>query len=267
MAQDISEPGLPEPGPDTFNFDDYLEGNSTFPTFEHTAYLDQEAGSRLGAVMAELELLVERLEVTEQRISARKHESANSFVDSLLDELMEERDEINGLIKKALDERDALRKQIVDKSITLVFQVKTAEELGTVTRKATRRFHKENPQYKNANEDDLDYLTARSRYTITAQIAHFCISMRVPGRKEPVARPTQEQADNLLLRLISSEMLRLMESVSTGLSAAQDWAGKLDAGFPGGGPDVEDLGLDQVGTEDGESMERASADDADRGED
>ena len=35
MTQDIAEPGIPEPGPDNFSFEDYLEGNSTFPVFEH----------------------------------------------------------------------------------------------------------------------------------------------------------------------------------------------------------------------------------------
>lgn len=262
MTQDIAEPGLPEPGPDTFNFDDYLAGKSTFPTFKHTAYLDQEAGSKLGLVLDELETLIERQALTEKRIKARTEESANAFVDPLLDELTEEREEISDLIRAALAERDELNKTIVDSALTLVFQVKTAEELGTVTREATRKFRKENPQYKNTDENDLDYLTARSRYTVTAQIAHFCTSMLdSKGRKAPA--PTQQQADALLTRLISSEMMRLMESVGTGLSASQDWANKIDAGFPGGGADVEDLSLDQVIAQNSESLERATADDAD----
>lgn len=266
MTQDIAEPGIPEPGPDTFDFDDYLEGKSTFPTFKHTAYLDQEAGSKLGVVLDELEALVERQTQTERRIKTRTEESSNAFVDPLLDELMEEREEISALITEALAQRDELNKTIVDSALTLIFQVKTAEELGTVTREATRKFRKENPQYKNADENDLDYLTARSRYTVTAQIAHFCTEMLdAKGRKAPA--PTQQQADSLLTRLISSEMMRLMESVGTGLSASRDWAAKIDAGFPGGGSDVEDLSLDQVIAEDGESLERATTDDADGGGD
>lgn len=266
MTQDITEPGLPEPGPDTFNFDAYLEGKSTFPTFKHTAYLDQEAGSQLGAVLDELETLIARQEQTERRIKARTEESSNAFVDPLLDELVEEREEISTLIGEALVQRGELNQTIVDSALTLVFQVKTAEELGTVTREATRKFRKENPQYRNTDENDLDYLTARSRYTVTAQIAHFCTSMLdSKGRKAPA--PTQAQADALLTRLISSEMMRLMESVGTGLSASRDWANKIDAGFPGGSADVEDLSLDQIPAEDGESLERSAPDDADRGGD
>lgn len=264
MTQDTSVPGIPEPGPDTFNFDDYLEGKATFPTFEHTAYLDQESGARLGAVMAELEALVSQQEETEKRIKARSSEAGNSFVDTLMDQLLEEREELDVSIKAALAERDELNKKIVSSGLTLVFQVKTAEELGTVTREANRQFRKENPQFKNADENDLDYLTARTRYTITAQIAHFCVNMKVPGRDEPVPPPTRKQADSLLLKLISSELMRLMDTVGTGLSASQDWADKIDAGFPGGSPDMEDLSLDSVPAENRESLEGPPADDAHR---
>jgi hypothetical protein len=71
-------------------------------------------------------------------------------------------------------------------------------------------------------------------------------------------------ANALLGKLIASEMMRLMESVGTGLSASREWASKLDAGFPGGGPDVEDLSLDQDGTAGGEVVGGSPADDAQR---
>ncbi|MGH8966632.1 MAG: hypothetical protein ACRDXB_15080, partial [Actinomycetes bacterium] len=87
MAQDIAEPGNPEPGPDNFSFEDYLEGNSTFPVFEHTAYLDQRSGAELGGVLEELEALVESLERVGKDIRKRTETSANSFVDSVLDAL------------------------------------------------------------------------------------------------------------------------------------------------------------------------------------
>src|SRR5690606_41492742 len=35
------------PGPDTFSLADYIEGKSTFPSFTHTVYLDQESGTKL----------------------------------------------------------------------------------------------------------------------------------------------------------------------------------------------------------------------------
>lgn len=262
MTQDTTVPGSPEPGPDNFSFEDYLEGNSTFPVFEHTAYLDQRSGAELGRVFEELETLVGRAEEVDKQINKRAESSANSFVDSVMDSMREERTELEERIGRLVAQRDELHKKIITSGLTLVFQVKTPEELGSVTREATQKFRKDNPQYKNASESDLEYITARTRYTLTAQIAHFCLEVRLPdGRVKPP--PTQSGADLLLKKLIASETMRLMESVGTGLSASRDWADKLDAGFPGGSPDVEEVSLDAVDAESSEVMERASADDAD----
>jgi hypothetical protein len=262
MAQDIAEPGNPEPGPDNFSFEDYLEGNSTFPVFKHTAFLDQKSGAELGAVLEELDDLVGRLESVEKDIRKRTETSTNSFVDSVLDSLQEQRAELEEEIDKLSARVEELKEKIVKSGITLVFQVKTPEELGTVTREATRKFHKENPHYKDASENDLDYITARSRYTLTAQISHFCIEVELPdGRKVPP--PTQNGADLLLKKLISSETMRLMESVGTGLSASRDWADKLDAGFLGRSSHLEEIGMGATSVENGEVVVRAPADNAD----
>lgn len=262
MTQDIAEPGIPEPGPDNFSFEDYLEGNSTFPTFEHTAYLDQKSGSELGEVYGDLEALSNRLFEVEGQIRKRNETSANSFVDSVLDDLTEQRSELEKQIEELTARAEDLKAKVIKSAMTLVFQVKTPEELGTVTRDATRQFHKENPQYKGSDENDLDYITARSRYTLTAQISHFCIEVRLPdGRTVPA--PTRTGADLLLRKLISSETMRLMESVGTGLSASRDWADKLDAGFPGRGADVEEVALGATPAQNSSIMVSAPADHAD----
>lgn len=262
MAQDVTEPGIPEPGPDNFSFEDYLEGQSTFPVFDHTAYLDQKSGAELGAVLDELEALVDRYDLVEKQIHKRSETSANSFVDSVMDDLQEQREVLDKEIKELDARRGELQKKIVKSGLTLVFQVKTPEELGTITREASRQFHKENPHFKGASEDNLDYVTAHSRYTLTAQISHFCTEMHLPdGRTVPP--PTQKGADLLLKKLIASEMMRLMESVGTGLSASRDWADKIDAGFPGGSPDVEEVSLDQADPEDSQIMGGTPHDDAD----
>lgn len=262
MTQDTTVPGNPEPGPDNFSFEDYLEGNSTFPTFEHTAYLDQKSGAELGVIYEDLESLVAKLEETEKEIRKRAETSGNAFVDSVMDGLQEQREELNKEIDRLSAKVDGLKSKIIKSGMTLVFQVKTPEELGTVTREAGRVFHKENPNYKDASENDLDYITARTRYTLTAQIAHFCIEVHLPdGRIVPP--PNQKGADLLLKKLIASETMRLMESVGNGLSASRDWADKIDAGFPGGGSDVESIGVDQAAAENGEVVVRAPADHAD----
>lgn len=261
MTQEITEPGTPEPGPDNFSFEDYLEGQSTFPVFEHTAYLDQKSGAELGVLYEELDTLAEQFDAVEKQIRKRTETSSNSFVDAVLDGYHETRNELEEKIKVLTAERDRLQKQIISSGITLVFQVKTPEELGTVTREATRTFHKENPNFKDASENDLDYITARSRYTLTAQISHFCIEIHLPdGRTVPP--PTRIGADKLLKKLIASETMRLMESVGNGLGASRDWADKLDAGFPGGGADVEEVSVGATPPEDREVVERAPVDDA-----
>jgi DNA-binding transcriptional MerR regulator len=262
MTQDTTVPGIPEPGPDNFSFEDYLEGQSTFPVFEHTAYLDQKSGAELGVVLDELEAFIDQHSQVETKIRKRTETTTNSFVDSVMDDLLEQRDSLDSKIKDLTEQHDRLQEKIIKSGLTLVFQVKTPEELGTITREATRRFHKDNPGFKGVSEDDLDYITARSRFTLTAQIAHFCTEIKLPdGRTVPP--PTQNGADLLLRKLISSEMMRLMESVGTGLSASRDWADKLDAGFPGRGPDVEEVGVAEAAPEDRQIVGGTPSDDAD----
>ncbi|MCP9209717.1 hypothetical protein [Streptomyces cucumeris] len=261
MMQESAAPGSPEPGPDNFSFEDYLEGVSTFPVFDHTAYLDQRSGAELARILEELENLIADQAELDKRIEAQTHRSSNSFVNVTLDAMMEEREEAEARLSSLLNRRDALTEKIKQSALTLTFQVRTPEELGNVTRDATRQFHKENPKYKNVSEDDLDYITARSRYTLTAQIAHFCTAVQLPdGRTVPA--PDRRGAELLLGKLISSETMRLMESIGTGLSASQEWADKLDAGFPGRSSDVEEVSLDQDGPEGGKVVGTASVDDA-----
>lgn len=263
MTQNTTVPGHPEPGPDTFSFEDYLEGVSTFPTFEHTAYLDQKSGSEYAQILEEMDLLIEEQDVLDKRIATRTQQTSNSFVDATLDSMLEDRERVEGRLRELNSVAQELSEKIKSSGITLTFQVKTPEELGSITREATRQFHKENTKFKNASDDDLDYVTARSRYMLTAQIAHFCTRVTLPGGRV-VPPPTRQAAELLLSKLISSEMMRLMESVGTGLSASQDWANKLDAGFPGRSADVEDVSLDQDGPEDGEVVGAAAAHDVDR---
>lgn len=262
MTQDTTVPGSPEPGTDNFSFEDYLENNSTFPVFEHTVYLNQKSGAELGALYEEMNELVSQLEVVEKQVKRHNENAGNSFVDSTLDNLLLQKEALEGQISKMDARCDELRDEVVKSGITLVFQVKTPEELGTITRDATRQFHKENPQFKESNEKDLDYITAISRYSVTAQIAHFCTMLRLPDGSEK-APPTRSGADLMLKKLIASENMRLMEAMGTGLAASLEWADKLDAGFPGGSPDVEEVGVGEVPAEDGEIVVSAPADHAD----
>lgn len=259
-----SVPGSPEPGPDNFDFEAWLEGESTFPVFPHTAFLDQRSGAELAQVEDELEELTNEQIALAKRIEIRGQRATNAFVDTELDTMLEEREELDKHLQKLLAQRDELRETIRKSAITLTFQVKTPEELGSVTREATRQFYKDRPNFKGVSDDDLDHITARSRYTLAYQMSHFCIGMTLHKSGREVPPPTLQGANALLGKLIASEMMRLMESVGTGLSASQEWASKLDAGFPGGSPDVEDLSLDQDGAARGEVVGGSPVDDAQR---
>ena len=263
MSEDIMESGSPVPGPDTFDFDDYISDASTFPEFEHTAYLNQKAGAELADVLDEIESSIEELAVIGSKIENRQKQSAGSFVDPTMDDLVEQRDELNERLEILIGRKKELTEAIKSKSLTLYFQVKTPDELGSVIRDATRQFHKDNPQFKNATDDNVDYMNARIRATLIAQIVHFCTGMKRPdGRTAPP--PNAVQANRLMDSLISSEVLRLMESVSTGLSASRNWAEQLDAGFPGGSDDVEGERVDSDGSEDGEGVGSSPVDHSDR---
>ncbi len=263
MTQDSSAAGNPEPGPDNFSFEDYLEGNATFPVFTHTAYLDQRSGAELADVQDSLDVLIAEQDSVAKQIESRAGRASNSFVDSAMDELLGQREQLDDEIKGLLAQRNDLRARVRRSAVELAFRVKTPEELGSVSREATRLFHKENPQFKGVGESDLDYVTARTRYTLTAQIAHFCTGVKLSDGRE-VPPPTRSGADLLLTKLIASEMMRLMQAVATGLSASRDWADEIDAGFPGGGSDVEEIRLGPASAENRESLGGASTDHADR---
>lgn len=264
--QDIKKvPGVPEPGPENFDFEAWLEGEATFPEFEHTAFLDQKSGVELARVEEEIEELVSEQSDLEKRIETRRQEASGAFVDMLLDSMLSEHESLTKHLEMLLKKREELREKIKKSAVTLYFQVKTPEELGTVTREATRQFHAEmGEKFAKASENDMDMVTARSRYTLTAQIAHFCTGMTLHRTGAHVPPPTRQGADSLLRKLISSEVMRLMESIGTGLSASQEWADKIDAGFPGRSADVEDVRLDQDGTEDSKVVGPAPAHHADR---
>lgn len=265
MTQNLpAESGNPEPGPDTFDFEAWLDEESTFPIFKHTAYLNQKAGAEYAMLAEELEELIASKVNLDQQIENRQKSSANSFVDATLDAMNNDREDVSEKIDALQLELGELADQIKKSAVTLTFQVKTPEELGSVTREATRQFHKENPKYKGASDDDLDYLTARTRYMLTAQIAHFCSGMKLHRDNRDVPPPTRQGADKLLTKLISSEMMRLMERMGQGLSDSRDWAEKIDAGFPGRGSDVEEVILGEADIEGGSILGSGPSDDVDR---
>lgn len=265
MTQDIAGAGIPEPGPGNFDFQAWLSDTASFPEFSHTVYVDQKSGAELARVIDQIEVVTLEAEHIAKQVEERRKQGSSSFVDPVLDDLLRQHEEAASELQGLIEQRGELNSRILASAVTLSFQARTPEELGTVTREATRNFHKENQQFANATDDNLDYVTLRTRYTLTSQLAHFCTGMTVKGRELPP--PSQADADALLRRLITSEMMRLMEKIGSELSAARDWTDKIDAGFPGGSADLEDRGMDQAGAEGGAVLGRSADGDAHRGDD
>ena len=97
---------------------------------------------------------------------------------------------------------------------------------------AVRRFRKENPQFKNADENDLDYLTAKSRYTMTL----LKIRTSASGMRSWPARGHGASAEPGAGRQAAAEADLLGDDAAHELgrqrpSASQDWADKIDDGF------------------------------------
>lgn len=262
MTQDIAGAGIPEPGPENFDFQAWLSDTASFPEFDHTVYVDQKSGAELARVIDQIEVVTLEAEHIAKQVEERRKSGSGSFVDPVLDDLLRQHEESVSEVQALIERKRELNTSILASAVTLSFQARTPEELGNVTREATRNFHRENQQFANASDDNLEYVTLRTRYTLTSQLAHFCTGMKVRGRDLPP--PSQADADALLRRLITSETMRLMEKIGSELSAARDWTDKIDAGFPGGGADLEDGLVDQAGAEGGTVLGRPSDGDADR---
>lgn len=265
MTQDTTAPGNPESGADSFDFLSWLERKAKFPKFDHTAFLDQEAGAALADVDDELEELAEENERLGALLRRHQENPSGALVDVDMDKHLQRAEEVGRRIDALAERRKELERRVLDSRVRLFFEVKNPEEMGMITRQATREFEERHPEYKDAGDDDLDVLTIRSRYVLAAQIAYFCTHMVVideeTGEPRTVPAPNRAGAEAFLGRLITSETMRLMEAIGTKLAANRDWASSLDpdAGFPGRGSDVETVCVGAHGPEVG-SLVGGSAD-------
>jgi hypothetical protein len=251
----------PVPGPDTFDLTRYVEGKSTVPRFNHTVYLDQAAGAELEEAIQEAEHLAKRKREIQVKQNQRADSPSYSLVDDEAEELVLELGEIDSRVP-VLDKRiKALSEQISGSGLTLIFEVPPAKKLGRVHRKAEQEYQKIHGKGKDS---DLEYVTGRAEYVLLAQLQSFCVEMRTPDGS--IVKPPEEGGfprsgfESLLDRLIPSESLRLMTALNQAMDASADWAKKIDAGFPGGSPDMEREQVGDSRTEDGQELGSSSAD-------
>lgn len=251
-----------EPGgsnPDEFDFASYITGNSTFPTFTHRLYLNQEAGIKLNRAADEYDGLVKRVQEI-SRVQERASESAaRSLVDEASEQLAEELEKAEARLGVLGPVIDRLTEEIRKTALVLHFQTGTAQKLGAVVQQAEKEFHKKNGRKDDSN---IEYITAKSQYILASQLAHYCTKLELADGTERDV-PSHKDFEVLLSNLISSEMVRLMTKMNEELDASSDWADRVDAGFPGGRTEQDEEPLGSARAAGGEGLDSPSAHDAD----
>lgn len=253
----------PIPGPDTFNFEDYISGKSTFPEFTHTVYLDQASGIALANIVDEYDTLAKRGRSIIRRQGVMAEMSSASLVDEEVEKLAEELDEIESRTAELEKEITDLEEKVKASGLTLVFQVGTAQKLGKVVRRAEKEYNK---RHGKGADDDAEYITGKARHVLIAQLVGYCTKIILPNGEEQKP-PGEEGFGRLLDSLISSESVRLLTALNRSLDSSGKWAERVDAGFPGGGADVGDGTVGSADPEDGPVLVGSAADAHDREED
>lgn len=248
-------------GPDDFDFTSYIAGVSSFPEFDHTVYLDQANGIALNDAAEEYDRLAQR---GNDILKAQEH-AANSVARALVDTEAEELSDELDSIRERTAALEPVIKKLEDKvrlsAVTLHFQTGTAHKLGQVVQVAEKEFHK---KHGRKNENDIEYITAKSKHILAAQLAAFCTRISLPDGREKDA-PTPQGFDALLDKLIASESVRLMTKLNKKLDSSGEWADRIDAGFPGRRAEQAEEPLGGAGSADGPELDAPSDDAADRG--
>lgn len=266
---DEKKSGLDQvPGSDNFSFEDYVAGKSTFPSFWHRVYLDQAAGSELADLIDEYEADVQMIRSLREKQRLLMESGTMSMGDDQLSDIAEEIDTFERNVADLEPQMDALKQKIWSTAMILHFRSSTPDKFGKVLRKADKEYSKANGKF---DETDVEHITGRTRMLLLHQLAAYCIGWETPAEKErsdklekeaeergekfvrplrPV--PSQEGFGSLLDALISSELMRLLTAMNKKLDASAEWASRIDAGFPGGGPDLGAEPVGHSGAEDGE---------------
>jgi hypothetical protein len=226
--------GWNAPDRETFSFDSYVQGHSTFPTFEHTVYLDQAKGLALQTAIEKYDELAEkRGKLIEAQESPRSRSS--SLVSDFAETISVDIDEIETSMRALETEMKELEEGIKKTSMTLTFQLDNIDKLTSVARNAERAFIKKHG--KGHGDDDFNHMSMRARYVLLAQLDEFCIGI-VSASGNPIEKPGAQGFAVMLDRLIPSESVRLLQALNKGLDSSATWASRIDAGFPGGGADL-----------------------------
>jgi hypothetical protein len=226
--------GWDAPSRETFSFESYVQGHSTFPTFEHTVYLDQALGLALQKAIDKYEeLSAKRRDLIDTQESPRSRSASltSDFAESTSLDI----EEIEASMTALEIEMKQLETDIKKTSMTLTFQLDNIDKLTSVARNAERAFIKKHG--KGQGDDDFNHLSLRARFVLLAQLDEFCTGI-VSASGNPIEKPGPQGFAVMLDRLIPSESVRLLQALNKGLDSSASWASRIDAGFPGGGADL-----------------------------
>lgn len=245
--------------PAAFDFNAYINQAAKFPTFEHVIYLDQASGAEMHTLREEYDALAARGKEILHIQENSYENTSRSLVDSEAENLAQELEQIVARTDFIAPQINELRRKIQATSLKLHFQCGTPEKLGQIIRQAEKEFHK---KHGRKNETDVEYITAKAKAVLAAQLTGYCTGITLPDGTEQEV-PSADSFVNLMDKLITSESVRLMECLNKNLDGANDWAGQVDAGFLGGRDDAPEEPLGGAGHPDSEVMEFAAADPAD----
>jgi hypothetical protein len=235
------------PTRETFDFAAYVAGKSTFPTFDHTVYLDQHNGVALARAAEEYTKLAERIQEIGRIRAAMAEQAYTPLVSQEAEELADELGEAEERIGELEQRIESLKKTVRESGLTLHLRVGTPQGLGKIVRTAEKQYHE---KFGRKADDDPEYLSGKGIYVLAAQLAAYCTGIELPDGREQAA-PDREGFLQLLDALISPESARLMQALNDALDSSATWADQIDAGFPGGGADVGGEPVGGLGAEGG----------------
>lgn len=255
----VSESGGSDPA--EFDFNAYVAGASSFPKFSHTVYLDQDGGIELDRVSEEYDKLADRGREINQIQERMADSPTRSLVDEEAEELSSELAQIERKCSDLEPKIKELHDRVASSALKLHFQSNTAQKLGQVVRQAEKNFHK---KHGKKDDSDMEYVTARSKALLSAQLAAYCTGITLSDGTFRGA-PDEDGFNTLLDSIISSESVRLMTTLNKHLDNSSDWADRVDAGFPGGRDQQGPQPVGHSDSEDGKVVDASSDDADDRG--
>lgn len=217
--KDLSIPSG-EPTQETFDLDDFIQERSTVPVIGVTLYLDADGGVQLEEAQNLLAAVSQRL----SDLEAQPNPVLNVGEENphLAAKMVAEAEQ-----QRLQAEVEALTKRVVDSALYLEFQAAAQEAVVEAQSKADL-----------TNEPGVTTVLQQSILRITYVAAAICL--RITNAKGQVipAPIMPVQIAKIRAKLIQAEDAKILTAINKAVETSNEWATKLDAGFPGRSTDA-----------------------------